>query len=171
MAELADAIRRDADDKTRDALDKQIAAQIAVKPGAAVRGDVQLSADWNDAADVDIALIDAQGKRMSWLGGTNSKVTVSALDATSTHSESLGFLGLGSGSYVVEVTRAGGADRSANDVVRGNLTIRMPGGGTRKIPFALNGARAEVGTIRVFFESRLVPIDGGFGGWDDRIRR
>ncbi len=172
MGELADALRRDADDKTRDALDKQITAQITAKPAStAVRGDVQVTADWNGAADVDVALIDAQGKRMSWLGGTSSKVTISALNATSTRTESLGFLGLGSGSYVVEVTRAGGADLRANDVVRGDLTVRMPGGGTRKIPFTLNGARAEVGTIRVFFESKLVPVEGGFGGWNDQVRR
>ncbi len=169
MAELADALRRDADDKTRDALDKQISAQITAKPAATtVRGDVQLTADWSGSADVDVALIDAQGKRMSWLGGTNSKVTVSSLNATSTRSESLGFLGLGSGSYIVELTRAAGADRNANDVVRGELTVRMPGGGTRKIPFTLNGPRAEIGTVRVFFESKLVPVEGGFGGWDGR---
>ena len=169
MAELADALRRDVDDKTRDALDKQISAQITAKPAVtAVRGDVQLTADWNSSADVDVALIDAQGKRMSWLGGTNSKVTISSLNATSTRSESLGFLGLGSGSYIVELTRAAGTDRGSNDVVRGELTVRMPGGGTRKIPFTLNGARAEIGTVRVFFESKLVPVDGGFGGWNGR---
>ncbi|MFO0590880.1 MAG: VIT domain-containing protein [Polyangiaceae bacterium] len=176
MADLADAIRRDLDDKTRDALDKQLTA-AATAPATTVRGDVQLTADWTGAADVDIALIDAQGKRMSWLGNTNNKVTISALNATSTRSESLGFLNLGSGSYVVEISRAGGfgSDRSGgsdrggfNDIVRGDLTIRMPGGGVRKIPFTLNGARAEIGTVRVFFESKLVPVDGfGFrgGGW------
>jgi len=46
-------------------------------------------------------------------------------------------------------------------------------GGTRKVAFTLNGARAEVGTMRVFFESKLVPLDGssgfGFGGgWGGR---
>ena len=175
MAELADAIRRDVDDKTRDALDKQIT--VAATPATTVRGDVQLTADWTGAADVDIALIDAQGKRMSWLGGTNGKVTISALNATSTRSESLGFVNLGSGSYVVEISRAAGfgSDRSNgsdrggfNDIVRGDLTIRMPGGGVRKIPFTLNGSRAEIGTVRVFFESKLVPVEGfGFrgGGW------
>jgi hypothetical protein len=163
MADLADAIRRDLDDKTRDAVDKQITTAVAVQPATAVRGDVQITADWGSAADIDIALIDAQGKRMSWLGGTNSKVTVSALNATSSRSESLGFLGLGSGSYIIEITRAAGVD--SNDVVRGDVTLRMPGAGTRKIPFTLAGARAEVGTLRVFFESKLVPADSGFGGW------
>lgn len=163
MADLADAIRRDIDDKTRDAADKQVTAGVAAKPVTAVRGDVQVTADWTGASDLDVALIDAQGKRMSWLGGTNSKVTVTALNATSSRTESLGFLGLGSGTYVVEVTRAAGAD--TNEVVRGELTLRLPGGGTRKVPFVLTGARAEVGTLRVFFESKLVPVDGGFGGW------
>jgi len=168
MIDLADALRRDVDDKTRDALDKLVTSQVAAQPVTTVRGDTQLQADWNGAADLDIALIDSTGKRMSWLGGTNSKVTISALNSTSTRTESLGFLGLGSGSYVIEITRAAGSDPAAfnNDVVRGDLTIRMPGGGVRKVPFTLNGARAEVGTVRVFFESKLVPVTSGFGGWN-----
>jgi hypothetical protein len=166
MADLADTIRRDLDDKTRDAVDKQLTAAVTSQPATTVRGDVQLTADWTGAGDVDIALIDAQGKRMSWLGGTNGKVTISALNATSTRTESLGFLGLGSGSYVIEVSRPVGSDRGANDVVRGDLTIKMPGGGVRKVPFTLTGARSEIGTLRVFFESKLVPVTGGFGGWN-----
>ena len=163
MADLADAIRRDVDDKTRDAADKQITTTAAAQPVTAVRGDVQVTADWTGAGDIDVALIDPQGKRMSWLGGTNGKVTVTALNATSTRTESLGFLGLGSGTYVVEVTRAAGD--AGTEPVRGELTLRLPGGGTRKVPFLLTGARAEVGTLRVFFESKLVPVEGGFGGW------
>lgn len=162
MTDLADAIRRDVDDRTRDAVDRQITA-AAAKPVTAVRGDVQITADWSGSSDLDVALIDAQGKRMSWLGGTNSKVILSALNVTSTRTESLGLLGLGSGTYVVEITRAAGAD--SNEVIRGELTLRLPGSGTRKVPFVLNGARAEVGALRVFFESRLVPVDGGFVGW------
>lgn len=158
MSDLADAIRRDVDDRTRDAADRQVTASAAAKPVTAVRGDVQITADWTGASDLDIALIDAQGRRMSWMGGASGRVILSALNATSTRTESLGFLGLGSGSYVVEITRAAGAD--TNEVVRGELTLRLPGGGTRKVPFVLTGARAEVGALRVFFESKLVPVDG-----------
>jgi len=166
MADLADTMRRDVDDKTRDALDKVISAAATAQPATTVRGDLQVTADWNGSADLDVALIDAQGKRMSWLGGTNSKVIISALNATSSRSESLGFLGLGSGSYIIEVTRAAGSDANPNDVVRGEVTVRLPGSGTRKVPFTLTGARATVGTVRVFFESKLVPVTGGFGGWN-----
>ena len=174
MADLAEAIRRDVDDKTRAAVDKLVTTATAAQPATTVRGDVQVSAEWSGGADLDLAVIDAQGKRMSWLGGANPKVTVSALNATSTRTESLGLLGLGSGTYVVEISRAAGPDgttgASFNDVVRGELTFRLPGGGTRKVPFTLTGARAEIGTMRVFFESRLVPVDGfgPGGGWGGR---
>jgi hypothetical protein len=173
MAELADTMRRDVDDKTRDAVDKTITAAAVATPVTSVRGDVQVTADWNGAADIDVALIDAQGKRMSWLGSTNSKVTVSALNTTSTRTESVGFVGLGSGSYVIEITRAAGNDANVNvnDVIRGDLTLRLPNGGSRKVPFTLNGPRAEAGTLRVFFESKLVPVDGGFGGFGGWGRR
>ncbi len=83
MADLADTIRRDVDDKTRTALDKLVTTTTAAQPATTVRGDVQVSAEWTGGADLDIAIIDAQGKRTSWLGGTNPKVTVTALNATS----------------------------------------------------------------------------------------
>ncbi len=171
MVDLAEVMRRDLDDKTRAAVDRQLAVSVTAPVATAVRGDVQVTAEWNGAADLDIAIIDAQGRRTSWLGGTNTKVTVSALNATSTRTESLGLLGLGSGSYIVEISRADGSNSAnnvafTNDVVTGEVTLRMPGGGVRKLPFRLNGARAEVGTLRVFFESKLVPVDGfGGGGW------
>ncbi|MBK8254178.1 MAG: FecR domain-containing protein [Polyangiaceae bacterium] len=162
MSDLAETVRRDLDAKTRDAVEKAITTTVA-STTQTVRGDVRVTADWTGGGDVDIALIDSQGKRMSWLGGTNSKVTVSASNATGSSSETLGFLGLGSGSYIIEVSRAAGTD--VNVPISGDVTIVMPGGGSRKVHFNLNGARTEIGTVRVFFESKLVPVSGGFGGW------
>ena len=120
-----------------------------------LRGDVQLEASWDSDADLDIALIDPQGVRLSWLGGGKTKAT--ARDATSTRSESVGFTNLGTGSYLVEITRA----KALSDVstVQGTLTIRAVGE-TRKIPFTLTGSRAEVGRVQIQYVSRLVPVDG-----------
>ncbi len=164
MRELADQIRLDVDSKLRDAVDKLVFAPSAPAAATALRGDVQLSAEWTGGGDIDIALIDEQGKRTSWLGSPAKAVTVSARDVTSPRSEAIGLVNLPKGSYVVEISRAAGGD-VAGDTIRGELTLKLVGE-TRKIPFTLTGARAELGTVRVFFTSRLVPLEGfGFGPW------
>ncbi len=61
MSDLADADRRDVDDKTRDAADQQLTRERHWPgPRRRVRGDVQITADWSGAADLDVALIDPQ---------------------------------------------------------------------------------------------------------------
>ncbi|UQA61556.1 VIT domain-containing protein [Polyangium aurulentum] len=157
MPDLASLLKLDASETARASIEKLL-GETPPAPSANVRGDVQVSAEWTGGADVDIALIDAQGRRISWLGST-SKATVSARDTTSLRAEQLGLVNLPSGSYVLEVSRAG----ETNTPVRGEITVRMPGNETRKVPFTLNGPRAEVGTLRVFFTSRLVPLDGSSG--------
>ena len=155
MGDLASQIKLDAGDKVREAVDKIL---IGPAPDAtALRGDVQITAEWTGAADLDIALIDEKGKRTSWLGSA-SKSAVSARDVTSSRSETLSIADLGRGSYVLEVALAGGDEAARNaGNIRGDVTVRLPGGETRKVPFSLAGPRAEVGTLRIFFTSRLVP--------------
>jgi hypothetical protein len=63
---------------------------------------------------------------------------------------------------VVEIARASGADQSA--FAQGTVTLRLVNE-TRRVPFSLSGERAEIGTARVFFTSRLVPANSFFGGW------
>jgi tetratricopeptide (TPR) repeat protein len=146
--DLAGALRFDAADKVREALDK-LTTETA-KPAA--RGELSVSAEWTGGADVDIGLIDAQGRRTSWLGAAgNAKVV--GRDVRSTHGEALEITGLPQGNYVVEVTRVGGG----SDPVRGDVLVRF-GGETTRLPFTLLGARSEVGTVRVYFTSRLVPL-------------
>jgi hypothetical protein len=157
LADLANLLRLDAGEKVRDAIDKLLLAS-APAASAVLLGDIQIAGEWTGGADLDLALIDAHGHRTSWLGSPFKGVTA-ARDATSTRGETLSLSGLPSGSYVLEVSRAGtGADPSANTPVSGEVTLHMPGG-MRKIPFALAGPRAELGTLRVFFTSRLVPVD------------
>jgi hypothetical protein len=149
QTELASVIRFDTTDKVRDSVDRLLNAGAAA---TAPRGDLTVSAEWIGGADVDVALIDAQGKRTSWLGSP-SKATVNGRDVKSTRDESLEIAGLPQGNYVVEVTRAG----NGTEQLRGDVTVRF-GSEVSKLPFTLSGPRAEVGTVRVFFTSRLVPL-------------
>ena len=141
---------------------------LDINPQGTVRGDVQVSAEWTGGADLDLAIIDAQGKRSSWLGG-NGKVTTSARDATSPRTETLGLLGLPQGNYVVEISRASGGTDATSSPIRGEVTLRL-GGEVRKVPFTLSGARAEVGTVRVSFTARLVPIEADFSWRNGGLR-
>lgn len=153
MNDLATLLRLDASTPVRTAIDKLL-EQPAPTLNTTVKGDIQATAEWTGNVDLDIGLIDAQGRRTSWLGA-GGKAQVSSRDATSTRSETIGLTNALSGSYVVEIARATGAD--ANIPVRGEITLKLAGE-TRKVPFLLTGQRAEVGTMRVFFTSRLVPL-------------
>ncbi len=159
LVDLASLLKSDAGDKVRDAVDRLLIAQPA-KVGD-LRGDVRVTAEWTGGADLDIALIDAQGRRISWLGSAG-KGTVTARDVQSTRTEALALSGLPSGSYVLEITRVSGGD--PGEFMRGDVTLQLVGE-TRRVPFTLSGARAEVGTVRVFFTSRLVPADDFGLGW------
>lgn len=166
MNELADQLRLDVDSKLRDAVDKASVAAIASSASSNVRGDIQLTAEWTGGEDLDLALIDERGHRISWLGSPSKTVIVSARDTTSARNEALGVLGLPRGNYVIEISRASGsasAGAAPAATVRGELTLKLVGQ-TRRIPFTLTGGRVELGTMRVFFTSRLVPVEG-FGGW------
>ena len=173
MSELADQLRLDVasaseSSKLSAALEKLLAAPPAAPSATPLRGDIQLTAAWTGGGDLDLSLIDEQGKRTSWLGSPSKAVTVSARDVTSPRAEALALQNLPKGNYVVEISRAAGGD-AANEIARGELTLKLAGE-TRKIPFTLTGPRLELGAMRVFFTSRLVPIEGfGFGGrgWRD----
>ncbi len=126
-------------------------------------GDVRVTATWNSPVDLDLAIVDKNGKRLSWLGSTLANVNVFANNATSTSTETLAFSGLNSGTFAVEIVRAKG-DKSSTPI-SGELTFTFPGGEARKVPFTLTGSRVTAGSMNVFFTSRLVPVNGGGGGW------
>jgi len=165
MADLASVLKLDSSETVRSSIDKLLATPDTTQTVSAIRGDVQVSAEWTGGVDLDIGLIDAQGRRTSWLGSAGKSI-VSARDVTNPRTEALGLVNQPSGSYVVEIARASGTDANTNIPVRGELTLKLVNE-TRKIPFVLTGSRAEVGTVRVFFTSRLVPFDQAptFGGW------
>jgi hypothetical protein len=121
-------------------------------------GDTRVTASWTQPVDLDFALIDKNGKRLSWLGSTVANVNVTAKDATSFSGETVAFSNLASGSYTLEVVRSR-TSVGSQQPVSGEVTLLLPGGESRKIPFTLNAGRGEVGSLRVFFTSRLVPVN------------
>jgi hypothetical protein len=149
IAELATALRGDASEKVREAMDKIATSTTTIRTP---RGDMTISAEWTGGEDVDIGLIDAKGRRTSWLGSA-TKATVNGRDVKSTSNEALEIRALPQGSYTVEITRVG----NGTAPVRGEVKVRF-GNEVTKHPFTLIGARTEAGTVRVFFTSRLVPL-------------
>lgn len=117
----------------------------------AVRGELQVSANWQGGAELDIALIDPRGTLISWQGGRSG---VTSSGAMSTDREALGVSRAASGEWLVEVVR--GERHPSDDPVRGELTVSILGE-RRTIPFTLRGARVRVARAAVVRESRLVP--------------
>jgi tetratricopeptide (TPR) repeat protein len=117
-----------------------------------LRGDVLVEASWDADVDLDVALISKSGQRFSWLGDPKGRVT--ARDATGRRSEAIAVMNAPAGEYVIEITRAEGIDVP----VRGELRVQAVGS-RRTIPFVLAGKRTEAGSIKVYFTSRLVPLN------------
>lgn len=150
FADIADRIVADVPADKRAQLERPEPAAVA--PQGQLRGDVQLEASWDGDVDLDVALIDKNGQRLGWMGGGKGAIT--ARDVVSSSGEGLGFVQLGAGNYVIEVTRS---DAQAGVMpVTGSITVRVQGE-MRKIPFVLNGDRVEVGRVEIQFQSRLVP--------------
>jgi hypothetical protein len=122
-------------------------------------GDIKLEATWfGGDQDLDLALIDPDGNRISWLGAP-TKALISANDVVSTSREGLALRGGKAGEYVVEIVRG----TNGGGPVRGEVVINVAG--TRRVlPFTLNGTRETVGIAAVTISSRLVPINTGFWG-------
>jgi hypothetical protein len=147
--DLADRLLADLPQARRDAVVK--ALESPLPDASSLKGDVRLEATWDTDADLDLALIDPKGRRLSWQGG--GKAAVSAQDVTSHRGEKVAWSNLGSGSYVLEVNRS---KPEATGAVRGTVVVRVVGE-TRSVPFVLTGERVEVGRLEVSYQSRLVP--------------
>ncbi|NUP08744.1 MAG: VWA domain-containing protein [Polyangiaceae bacterium] len=161
LGNLAQTLLSSAPTKERDKIETT-ARTLKLNDIPALFGDVRVTATWNVPVDLDLAVVDKNGKRLSWLGSTLSNVSVRAKDATSTSTETLSLSGMSSGNFMVEVVRAKSA--ASNVPVTGELVFTLPGGETRRVPFTLTNQRLDAGSLRVFFTSRLVPVTG-VGGW------
>ncbi len=146
---LTAALRADVPPTKNDALDKLIAAASTT---SGLVGDVRLDAHWQGGADVDLALIDPSGNRLSWFGAAPAPVTVS--NPISDNQETLALSGLRAGSYRVELTSA-----TPGATVSGVLTVTAPGG-TKQIPFSLTSGRADLGKLDLIVTSHLEPVSG-----------
>ena len=112
--------------------------------------------DAGAGADLDVAVVDPSGRRLSWASAARG---VRASDCTSLAHEALGVTSSAQGPFVVEVVRAGAADASGLPV-SGKLRITALGR-TQVVPFVLTGTRAQVARVDVRLASRLEPVADG----------
>jgi hypothetical protein len=117
----------------------------------ALSGDLRVEANWSGATDLDIALLDTEGHRISWLGAA-TRAVISARDATSASHEGLAVRGAAPGEYVLELTRGSGAG-----LAQGELLVTIAGT-VRRVPFSFDGERKALALLRVTMQPRLVPL-------------
>jgi tetratricopeptide (TPR) repeat protein len=122
---------------------------------AGLRGDLRVEATWSGDDDLDLAILDPRGHRVSWFGGP-SRAAVSARDAVSSGREALALRGAGAGEYVIEIGRAPGGDSDA--VVRGLVTITVAGV-QQRLPFTLRGEHTRLALASIVRVPQLVPLD------------
>jgi tetratricopeptide (TPR) repeat protein len=122
-----------------------------------LRGDLRVEAAWSGGGDLDLAVLDPRGQRVSWFGGP-TRATLSARDAVNPGREALALRGAAAGDYVIEIGRAA-ADDDDGRIVRGEVTVTVAG--TRqRVPFTLRGRHARLALARITLEPRLVPLTG-----------
>ncbi len=133
------------------------AAKVDPAKKEITNGDVVVSATWDGGADLDVVLLDPAGRR----AGVATRMKGARIEgAMSRDHETLALATNESGSFVVEMVRAGG--ESGRDVpVSGKLSIRAFGQ-SQTVPFTLTGARIQVGRVDTHWETQLVPVDNDF---------
>lgn len=149
-SKLVDSMLAGVEDKMRTQVEALV---TSFKETEGLRGELRLTATWTGGQDLDIALIHPDGHRVSWLGAA-TKELITAENVTSTSTEGLALLGTKAGEYAIEITRAGGEGPVSGEV------LVTAAGVTRKVPFTLTGERVVVGTLNMFWQSRLVPVQG-----------
>ncbi len=146
------------DDATRTRV-SAAAAKLAPGSGLAdtVTGDVVVDATWDGSAgvDLDVGIVDPSGRRLSWASAARN---VRASDCTSAAHEALAVSSGGTGPFLVEVVRSGGA--AGERPVAGRLRITALGR-TQVVPFVLAGTRTQVARVTMGMDSRLEAIADG----------
>jgi tetratricopeptide (TPR) repeat protein len=119
-------------------------------------GDLQLFAKWNNdpAVDLDLALIDPDGHRISWLGAPSRSV-ISALNVVSFHEESLALRGGKPGEYLIEVTRVNQTSK-AQGPISGTLEV-LVAGQRKTIAFELTQDTDRLGLVTIKQVPKLIP--------------
>ena len=103
-------------------------------------------------SDLDLAVLDNRGARLSWQGG---RAGITARQATDRAGEALGLPRLPVGEHVIEVLRTTPGTRP----IQGRITVRVLGQ-ERTVSFVLTGERARVARVTIARESRLEPANG-----------
>jgi hypothetical protein len=125
------------------------------RPSDELSGDFRVLASWQGAEhDVDVAILNPEGYRISWLGAP-TRAVITANDVLSVHREGLALRGAPPGQYAIEVTRSS----SAKGAIRGNLLLSIANS-ERNVPFVIEGERTRVATVTLRNEARLVPLHG-----------
>ena len=146
---LADELLANAETKVRERAEALLSRP---RPDdSELKGDLRLEATWDSGADLDLALIDPDGHRVSWLGAP-TRAVISARDVTGMSREGLALRGGKPGEYVVEIVRAKGSGRA-----RGELTVHAAGT-TRRLPFVLDGERLSLALVKIGTREKLVPV-------------
>lgn len=148
-AASADELLLAADAATRSLAETKLAQ--AASDDRALKGDLRVEAGWSGNTDLDLALIDPDGHRVSWLGAP-TRAVISARDVTSRSTETLALSGGKPGEYAIELVRVGTGERAS-----GEITITVAGT-TRRVPFTLDGDRVKVAIAKIGMRSKLVPL-------------
>jgi hypothetical protein len=116
-------------------------------------GDVVVNATWEGGVDLDVTILDPNGRR----AGITSRMRGARVEgATARDHENVALSTPDAGPFVVEIARASAAD--SNVPVSGRLVIKAFGQ-TQNVPFTLTGARAPVARVDVRWEEQLVALD------------
>jgi DNA-directed RNA polymerase specialized sigma24 family protein/tetratricopeptide (TPR) repeat protein len=119
-------------------------------------GDLQLFAKWNSdqGVDLDLALIDPDGHRISWLGAPSRSV-ISALNVVSFREESLALRGGKPGEYIIELTRAN-QTTNARGPISGTLEV-VVAGQRKTLTFELTQDTDRLGLVTIKQVPKLIP--------------
>ncbi|MDP3273799.1 MAG: VIT domain-containing protein [Deltaproteobacteria bacterium] len=135
----------------------QIDQANAPSTASAVRGELTVEARWDTPVDLDLAVIDPSGTRVTWAWGRTRGLTV--LNAQGRDGESLGLSRLSqTGDYVIELSRP----VRNGPVVRGTITVRAMGrSSVFRVTLESHQDTQRVGGVHVTRDSRLVEVANG----------
>ncbi len=138
--------------KDSSVLERALSKVRAESPREQLRGDVVVEATWDPStsADVDLAVVDSNGQRLSWV--TRSK-SVRVQDPTSRSREVLAVSTTGTGPFTIELTRASGSNP-----VRVQLSVRALGERST-FPVILNGPVSRVARVQVRVDEEFVATN------------
>lgn len=153
--EAASAMREAVPDM---ALRAQLVTAAAAPADPAARGELMVRASWEGREDLDIVLLDPQGRRVSWQGG---RAGVTVTGPRDFGREDLGVARASTGTWVVEMVRTG--PNTGGSMPTGTVTVSLLGQRVT-VPLRMEEDRVRVAHVRVTSEMVLVPMQGPVQG-------